>query len=62
MSNKLNNAGQNLLKRIKKSFLIFFVLILALIIRLSYFGICKYGAYTSKIESQSIQKLNLNSL
>ena len=61
MSNKLNNAGQNILKRIKKSFFIFFILILALIIRLSYLSICKYEAYTSKIENQSIQKLNLNS-
>ena len=50
-----------LAKRIKNGFYIFLIIFLALIIRLSYLSIYKYESYSSKIETQSTQKVNLNS-
>lgn len=61
MSRKLDNIDKILMKRIKKGFCIFVGIVLILIIRLSYLGIYKYESYKNKIESQSTQKVNLNS-
>ena len=61
MSRKINNINRILAKRIKNGFYIFLIIFLALIIRLSYLSIYKYESYSSKIETQSTQKVNLNS-
>lgn len=51
----------NISKRAKKIFLVFIIVIIGLILRLSYLSIYKYESYTDRIESQSIKKVNLNS-
>lgn len=61
MSRKLDNTIKKSKKRIKIIFFIFLIVIISLIVRLSYLGICKYEAYTGKIENQSTQKINLSS-
>lgn len=61
MSRKLDNTIKKSKKRIKIIFFIFLIVIISLIVRLSYLGICKYEAYTDKIENQSTQKINLSS-
>lgn len=61
MSRKINNINRILAKRIKNGFYIFLIIFLALIIRLSYLSIYKYESYSSKVETQSTQKVNLNS-
>lgn len=61
MSRKIDNKDKILLKRIKKGFFIFIAIVLGLIIRLSYLSIYKCESYSSKIETQSTQKVNLNS-
>lgn len=53
--------GENLLNRTRISFLIFAIIIIGLICRLTYLSIYKCESYTNKIENQSTYKVNLNS-